>query len=383
MFNPRGIALTIPFPRAKRILRSTLICSGQSRVERSRSRWVRRLVVTPTPYTVMRENRMKIGLLGYGFMGAAHLAAMRKMEGVTVAGVATRTKPSADAAPRGNLKLESGALPDYVSWVPDWRTLVDDPTIDAVDICLPTQMHREVILAAFSKGKHVLCEKPMALTPAECDEVVEAAERAGRTFMVAQVLRFMYPYRYALDFVRERGRGTVTAATLTRSTGYPRWGGWLAQSEQSGGAILDLLCHDIDIALAIFGQPVSVSAVSDGEIDTMSATLRFEDALDVKVIGGWRAPEVEFSQSFEIVTGSITLRFRDEKVTILRDEMEEPAAIPQGDPYHDEISYFVECCRTGAAPEQCPPQDSARAVKLATLLRESRESNGKELAWQP
>ena len=325
---------------------------------------------------------MNIGLLGYGFMGAAHLAAMRKIDGVTVAGVATRTKPSADAAPRGNLKLESGALPDDVPWVPDWRRLVDDPSIDAVDICLPTQMHREVILAAFDKGKHVLCEKPMALTPAECDEVLEAAERAGKTFMVAQVLRFMYPYRYASDFVRERGRGTVTAATLTRSTGYPQWGGWLSQTDQSGGAILDLLCHDIDIALAIFGQPVAAGAVSDGEIDTVRATLRYEDDLRVHVIGGWRTPEVEFSQSFDIVTGSVSLRFHDEQLTLVRDDVAEPVPVPQHDPYHDEIGYFVQCCRTGAPPDQCLPQDSARAVRLATLLRTSRDSNGKEFAWQ-
>ncbi len=73
------------------------------------------------------------------------------------------------------------------------------PAIDAVDICLPTQMHRDVILAAFAKGKHVLCEKPMALTPAECDEVLQAAATLqGRTFMVAQVLRFMYPYRFCV-----------------------------------------------------------------------------------------------------------------------------------------------------------------------------------------
>ena len=325
---------------------------------------------------------MKIGLLGYGFMGAAHLAAMRRIDSVSVAGVATRTRPSADTAPRGNLKLESGALPGDVPWVPDWRTLVDDPAIDAVDICLPTPLHREVILAAFARGKHVLCEKPMALTTEECNELLQAAQGAGKTFMIAQVLRFMYPYRYAMDFVRERGRGTVTAATLSRSTGYPQWGGWLAQPGQSGGAVLDLLCHDLDIALAIFGQPQSVSAVSDGAIDTMNATLRFEDQLDVKVVGGWREPEVEFSAEFEIVTGSVTLRFRDEELTIVRDGVEEPAPVPQHDPYHDEIGYFVECCRTGAPPEQCMPQDSARAVRLALLLRASRESGGKELTWE-
>ena len=77
------------------------------------------------------------------------------------------------------------------------------------------------------------------------------------------------------------------------------------------------------------------------------------------------------------------MRFSDEKLVIVRDEAEEPAAVPHGDSYHDEIGYFVECCRTGVAPAQCPPQDSARAVRLALLLRESRENNGKEFKWQP
>lgn len=326
---------------------------------------------------------MNIGLIGYGFMGAAHLAAMRKLPDVRVAGVATRTHPSADAVPRGNLNLESGALPDDVPWVPDWRTLVDDPSVDAIDICLPTQMHTDVILAALAKGKHVLCEKPMALSQADCDTILQAADASGKTLMIAQVLRFMQPYRYAADFVRERGRGAVTAASLTRSTGYPQWGGWLAQPEQSGGAVLDLLCHDLDIALAIFGKPTTVRAVTDGPIDTMHATLRYEDLLDVHVVGGWREPEEPFSASFEIVTGSVALRFADDTLSVVRDGVAEPAALPPDNAYGDEIAYFVECCRTGAAPERCLPLDSARAVKLALLLRESRDGNGRELSWQP
>ena len=75
-----------------------------------------------------------------------------------------------------------------------WREVVTDPAIDAVDICLPTHLHKPVALAALENGKHVLCEKPMALNTSECDELMAVAANAGKTFMIAQVLRVRYPY---------------------------------------------------------------------------------------------------------------------------------------------------------------------------------------------
>jgi len=63
---------------------------------------------------------MKLAVLGYGFMGSAHLAAIERIDGVTVKSVSSRTRPSADGPVRGNLKLESGPLPEHVAWYPDW-----------------------------------------------------------------------------------------------------------------------------------------------------------------------------------------------------------------------------------------------------------------------
>ncbi|HEX2917724.1 MAG TPA: Gfo/Idh/MocA family oxidoreductase, partial [Edaphobacter sp.] len=133
---------------------------------------------------------MNVGMIGYGFMGGAHLAAMQAIKGVRVKSVATRTRPSATGAAKGNLDLKSGPLPDDVEWHPDWRELIADPEIEAVDVCLPTDLHKQVVLAALAAGKHVLCEKPMALNTAHCEAMIAAAERNGRVFMVGQVLRF-------------------------------------------------------------------------------------------------------------------------------------------------------------------------------------------------
>lgn len=325
---------------------------------------------------------MKVALLGYGFMGGAHLAAMQRIDGVEVVAVASRARPAADGPARGNLDLASGPLPDTIRWTPDWRSLLEDPAIDAVDICLPTDLHREVILAAFLAGKHVLCEKPMGLTVAECSEIMQAAIASGRTFMVGQVLRFMYPYLYAARFLDEVGHHHVTACTLRRSTGFPQWGGWLTQTGRSGGAILDLLCHDLDIALALFGQPSTIQAVSIGEVDTMRATLKYIGGLSVVVEGGWLAPESPFSASFSIETAKERLIFSDNKLTRISGGNALTVEVPQHDPYFDEIAYFIECCRTGQPPLRCMPADSARAVDLSLSLITSRDNGGRELQWQ-
>ena len=82
---------------------------------------------------------------------------------------------------------------------------------------------------------------------------------------------------------------------MVRKTGYPQWSEWLSNEACSGGAILDLLSHDIDQALRLFGMPSFVSAVSDGAMDTMRGELRYNDGLDVRIEGGWYEPGLPFA----------------------------------------------------------------------------------------
>jgi predicted dehydrogenase len=326
---------------------------------------------------------MNIAMIGYGFMGGAHLAAMQAIEGVAVKSVATRTRPSAIASAKGNLDLKSGPLPETVAWHPDWREVISNPEIDAVDVCLPTDLHKEVTLAALAAGKHVLCEKPMALNTADCDEILATAQKSGRIFMVGQVLRFMFPYQYAADFIAEVGKTAVTQCSFQRSTGFPGWGGWLGDEARSGGAILDLLCHDLDQVLNIFGPPETVSATTIGPVDTARAALHYPAERTVQVEGGWFSPETPFSASFMVETDDEALSFQEG--VLLRQKkgaVAEVVNIPEHDPYADEVAYFIDCCRRNVAPELCMPEESAAAVQLANLVKASRDLNGKELPWQ-
>jgi predicted dehydrogenase len=324
---------------------------------------------------------MKFALLGYGFMGGAHLAALLRIEGVEVKAVASRTRPAANGSTRGNMDLASGPLPESVRWTPDWREIIADPEIDAVDICLPTDMHREVVLAALAAGKHVLCEKPMGLNMADCAEILGAARRSDRILMIGQVVRFMGAFRYAANFVKERA-GQIVSCTLRRSTGYPSWGGWLIDEKRSGGAILDLLSHDVDQALHWFGEPMLISASSAGPRDTMRGVLRYKGGLEVVVEGGWLEPEAKFTAEFEVEAAKERLVFTDNKLVLHRAGGSEVIAIPEHDPYFDEVNYFVSCCRDRSAPAECMPEDSARTVALSLELKASRDAGGKEIVWQ-
>jgi predicted dehydrogenase len=313
-------------------------------------------------------------------MGGVHLSAIERIDNATVTAVSSRTRPSADAPPRGNLHhLKSAALSANINWYSDWQQLLLAPNVDAIDICLPTYLHKQVILSALERGKHVLCEKPMALTPSDCDQILEAANKSGRVFMVGHVLRFMFPYRYAASFIGSACDGAVKTCMMKRKTGYPQWSEWLSNERHSGGAIFDLLIHDIDQAIKLFGQPSAVAAVSDGEIDTMRGTLHYGNGLQVQIEGGWYTPDLPFSAGFEITGKDSALSFEAGKLELARSGRKRTVDIPEHDEYLDQIAYFVECCQKNIAPQLCLPTESAQAVRIATLLKASRNQYGKEL----
>jgi len=327
-----------------------------------------------------KEGTMRIGLVGLGFMGGVHMSAIESLGNATLTAISSRTRPTAEKLSAGNLPhLKAGSLPSDAAWYCDWRKLVSDPNVDAVDICLPTHLHKEVALSAFENGKHVLCEKPMALTFADCEQMLEAAARSGRIFMVAHVLRFVSSYRYAASFIASTLRGSVTSCTLERKAGYPTWSDWLGREESSGGAILDLLIHDIDQALKLFGLPSAVAAVSDGEIDTMQGTLRYANGLEVRVEGGWYPGERPFSAGFRISGEDAALSLEGGKLHLTVSGREQLVDLPAEAEYTEQMSNFLECCEKNAAPRLCPPGESAQAVRVANLFRASRSENGKEL----
>jgi predicted dehydrogenase len=334
---------------------------------------------------------MRIAVLGLGFMGSTHLKAYKNIPGVELTAVASvdERQLSGDLSGiQGNIggpgeKLDFSAVHKYR----DPFEAVLDPDVDAVDICLPTNQHASVAIAALRAGKHVLVEKPMALDGAGADEVIAEAERAGRVLMSAQVCRFIGEYKAAADLLRAGSLGPVRSALLRRRCAAPAWSAWLADASQSGGGVFDLLIHDVDLAVHLFGLPQAVSATGYEDlprgIDSLVAQMHYPAIGSVTIAGGWHHPKAyPFSMEYTIVADGGTLEFSSagRPVTLYKgDGTEQAIDVPAGDGYQKEIEYFVECASAGRKPSFCPPEESSASVKLTRLMLESRKRNGEKI----
>jgi len=267
--------------------------------------------------------------------------------------------------------------------------VIADPDIDAVDICLPTSLHAPVALQALQAGKHVLVEKPMALDVETSRQMIEAATKHERVLMVAQVLRF-FPAYLALGEILASGRiGLPRSAMFRRRCGAPAWGAWLTDPKQSGGGVFDLLIHDIDLCLHLFGKPETVSAtgyeaLADG-VDIITAELNY-DRWTAVITGGWHHPKsYPFSMEYTVVAEKGTLDYSSlgRPPTLYRADGEmEMLPLREQDGYRAEIEYFLDCCRRGESANLCPPEESADAVALALCILEARQRNGEKIRCQ-
>lgn len=317
-------------------------------------------------------------------MGAAHVSAITSNPYAELAAVVTTNKKAREgdlSETGGNLDLGTRIF-DFskVTKYDNWRDLVADKNIEAVTVCLPTDMHAEVTIAALEAGKHVLCEKPMALTAADSDRMMAAAAAAKRTLMIAQVLRFWPEYIALRSFVTEGKYGAVRQATFVRKCGVPSWSKWLPDEARSGGAVLDLLVHDIDQILLLFGIPDRVTAKQLGSGDALMASFIYPAGTDVRLQGGWFDADSPFSMSFQVRADKGEIELRPEglmlsDMTGVRKKVE----LTTVDGYSAEVHYFLDCCAKGIEPAQCMPADSAKAVKVALALKESRAKDGEQI----
>jgi predicted dehydrogenase len=334
---------------------------------------------------------MKIGVLGLGFMGATHLKAWSQLPQAELAAVSDGDEQRLGgdlSGVQGNIG-EAGAHMDFsrMASYADWREAVIDPNLDAVDICLPTNLHPAVAIAALRAGKHVLVEKPMALDAASVDAMLVAARHSGRILMTAQVLRFFPMYKVLVDLVKSGQLGTARAATFRRRCAAPPWSGWLADKSASGGGVFDLLIHDVDMCLHLFGPPEAVSAVGYEDlargIDCITAQFHYPQMTAV-LTGGWHhSNSFPFSMEYTITGdgGTIDYSSAGSPPALYGADGAKTELPAEGkDGYLAEIEYFMECCREEKQPVLCAPADSAAAVKLTLLMLEAREKQGERIA---
>ena len=301
---------------------------------------------------------VRVAVLGLGFMGTTHVRALRATPGAVLEAIYSgdARKLAGDfSAVRGNLGDSGGSVD--LSGVKKYQTipeLLADPDIDAVDLCLPTDLHPFAI-PVMQTGRHVLVEKPMALDSDLADHMVRQSEALGKVLMVGHVLRFWPEYVSLQERIRR-----PCSAVFHRECATPDWGEWLLQPGRSGGGIFDLVIHDLDICLHLFGPPDRFSARCSGE--TLEAELNYADGTTASITGGWLAAGTTFHASYEVTWDGGRMGYDSST-----------AAPPQPDPYASEIAYFVECCAEERVPQRCPPRESADAVRwMRRILKSCR-----------
>ncbi len=327
-------------------------------------------------------DKLHVGICGLGFMGQTHFTRLHnhpRAEVVAVCDRAPARRAGDWSGTPGNLELTACVSRDALraaAAYDDPAALLADPRIEAVVIALPTALHAPLAVAALEAGKHVLCEKPMALTVGDCDRMLAAARAAGRTLMVAHCIRFWPQYELVKRYVDEGRLGSLRFVSLRRLTSPPSYSsdGWLHDPTQSGGALLDLHIHDIDFAQHLLGLPDAIGAVGSrgvsGALEHVVATYRYTDDRYALLEGGWAltAPR-PFEMAIAVHGDRGTLewsstwgndvRFHDGSRTHL---------LPgTGDAYAQEDDYFVTCVLESRAVERCPPAASRVSVALAWL----------------
>ena len=166
---------------------------------------------------------VRIGIVGVGFMGMIHFYGAKKLRGGKVTAICTRNPKKlagdwssiqGNFGPRGSKNEELGGVARY----PEVEQLLADPSIDLVDICLPTDQHADVAIAAARAGKHVLVEKSIALDIRDANHMVAEAKRAGVHLMVAHVLPFFPEFAYARQVIRTGKYGRRMNGTRRRNS---------------------------------------------------------------------------------------------------------------------------------------------------------------------
>jgi predicted dehydrogenase len=251
-------------------------------------------------------------------MGVTHFRAYQRLRGAKVVALASRNRKhlagewrdiQGNFGPPGEM-VDLGGIRTYESV----DALLADKDIDLVDLCLPTAMHADVAVQALRRGRHVFTEKPLALSLADCNRVVRAAEKARRRLLVGHVVPFFPEYAWAIDTIRGGKYGKLLGGQFKRVISSPKWLPNYWEADQTGGPMFDLHVHDAHLIRLIFGMPtgvVSRGAMHEGVPKFWHTLFEFSHSKAVveATCGVVDQPGRAFNQAFEIRLERATLMF--------------------------------------------------------------------------
>lgn len=330
---------------------------------------------------------LRVGVLGLGWQGGSHLANFETLAEAELVAICDR-----DAE---RLQARAAEYPGAATYA-DYEALLANPAVDAVAIVLPDHLHRQAAVAALEAGKHVLLEKPMALSVADAEAVAAAAAEAPGTFMLMLSNRWMYPFAAGKTLL---DGGTVGAARYVHARLSNRIEvptvklPWLQKSHLAhwiGVHRLDIACWYID-SPPVRARAIHRRGVLEGQgfdtIDFFQATVEFANGAVLNLDGSWILPPgypslVESRFYCLCEQGLIDVDRLRSELAVAGPEAYDLSS-PTGGVVHGQLGgftleatrYFVRCCQTG----EHPMVDAAHGVMLTRTLCaivESAEQDG-------
>jgi predicted dehydrogenase len=200
--------------------------------------------------------KFRVAMIGCGGIAQTHMNALRSMPDVeVVAGV------DIDPSRLDNMKEKWGVTKLYK----DWKTMLKEVKPDGVDVCTPNGVHMAPSIDALNAGSHVIVEKPMAMTPAECQKMIDAGKKAKKKLTIG----FQYRYHPNTQFLKRAadagqfGDIMFVRCQALRRRGIPNWGVFGQKKLQGGGPMIDIGVHCIEMAHYVMGSPKPVAATGN------------------------------------------------------------------------------------------------------------------------
>lgn len=310
---------------------------------------------------------LNIGLLGAGWFGReAHVKNLLRLPDVNVVAVSSRSAGSRQAA----VELVGEQLQAFENW----RDVLKIDKLDAVIVALTNDQHHAAAMAAFAAGKHVLCEKPLGLAIAECDDIIAAAESAKKVLQIGHEMRHQALYQKTKSMVEAGDIGDPRIMWCREYRG-PMRPGWRSSQQLTGGLLLEKNCHHFDLFNWILDTPpVRVTAFGGKDVLTDRELLDNAQVL-VEYEGGRRA--VLEICLFALAGGDCEIGIvgsggridtKNQAIQLEYHRFDPPERTSEQVPDPDdeagfqdasgrvdrgikaELIHFLECCRTGATP---------------------------------
>lgn len=263
-------------------------------------------------------------------------------------------------------------------WFADWRELLKDEEVEAVYIATPVFLHKAQTIAAAENGKHILCEKPMALNAKDCEEMIAACEANNVKLGIAYYRRFYPVIRRIKEIIASNEIGKISVAQMNAfeffdlSPEHPRF--WLLEKEKSGGGpMMDFGCHRLEVLTSLFGQVSEVKAVLGNAVfkreteDTAIASLKFESGVFANVTVTHAAFEPKDTLEIFGKKGSISVPVLNKEAIIIKTENSERTEIH---PNHTNVHEPLIGDFTNAVLNDKDPQITGETGKIIAEIED-------------